>query len=459
MITYRHKGRTRTLEQARVTSAVLSRAATGPEVLRLTIRTEADGSLDGEADALDFEDGDYVSFHTGGHVFFTGRVKQIARSASAAENSRQYEVRGPWDEFERRTMLGEWRNSLGTTTQLPRSFTILEGQQSTIGSWLQYLVGKVEAAILREDGVLMWARYESPAMFRSERIAPVEPLGVMTYADAIVRAVRWEPDMALYWQHFGPVPDGLTTIPIIHCTRAEFRETWTVRFGHDYSAGTVQQPRGAWESRDVQRTEFAPAGVVLIWGVPVDVEGQPRKMRYVEEKFPTNVMADERDVMVIYQDIDPDETEAPPPAFAEATWRSLQQFRWSGSVMWQGELPLLAIDPGSRLNIIGDGTDAEWHDMLAFIDSVNHDLMQGKTTVHFGPPAALGFDDFRELLRFWRERNAVPKDAVNGQTDGDTESYGFAKSGNTEGMGRIAVFLNVNGSFQPHYIIGKRTGS
>ena len=31
MITYRHKGRTRTLEQARVTSAVLSRAATGPE--------------------------------------------------------------------------------------------------------------------------------------------------------------------------------------------------------------------------------------------------------------------------------------------------------------------------------------------------------------------------------------------------------------------------------------------
>jgi hypothetical protein len=53
---------------------------------------------------------------------------------------------------------------------------------------------------------------------------------------------------------------------------------------------------------------------------------------------------------------------------------------------------------GNNLNIT-NSANAEWATMAACVQNVTYDLLAGRTTVNFGPPAHLGAKDFTEQLR------------------------------------------------------------
>ena len=64
-----------------------------------------------------------------------------------------------------------------------------------------------------------------------------------------------------------------------------------------------------------------------------------------------------------------------------------------------------------------------------------------------------------ELLRWWRSRTMVPEDAINAQTEGDVESYGFGdRDAQAIGFGRKVVYFNENGALTSYTILAKPGG-
>lgn len=440
-------------------TATLTRQASGREELRIVIAGRA------AVDALDFTDGEMVGFYLLGTSFFFGRAKRIRNRADATGDRREYVFRGPWEEFERRQLFGLWKNKAETFDAVPKTFTIVDDVKPTVGGWLEKLTEFVENRCDREYGTIPWERRERTvdANFIAPIRVPVEALGTMTFADAAVRALRWIPDMCFWFRHWGMTAGRSELV----CNRAYYRQAFVARVGHDYEGGTAAQPEGLWTVCEVAETEgFAPVGVIVVWSVPVEPTEQELaedanasvRLTYSYESYPLNAGMEigDKDVIVFGAELEDDEDAPPSPALAQVVYEALSLFRTRGEVEWVGEFPLLALNPGQRLRITGTDCPAEWATLDGFVDTVTHDLKGGKTSVLFGPPSALGFGDFLELLRFWRGRSVVPESAASAQTDGDAQTYSFVDNGATESFSKTIVYLNVNGSYAPYYVMAKK---
>ena len=91
-----------------------------------------------------------------------------------------------------------------------------------------------------------------------------------------------------------------------------------------------------------------------------------------------------------------------PTGLAAALYGSLGVAQFEGSVSFvQSDLSGL-VRVGNVLNL--SGGRSEWATMAATIQSVREDLVEGRTTVSFGPSPKFGLQDFLELLRATRSR-------------------------------------------------------
>ena len=421
-----------------VEKATFSRQANGMETLRLVFR-------DAATDGTRFLDGDQVIFYRDGSIFFTGRAEQAGEQSDAAADTREYLFYGPWVEFENRSFFGFWKNSDDTLVAAPRGFTQIDGAKVTLGEWIRSLTDAVENRALRQ-GVRAFQTLDFAGQFDVPVSVPIEALGTMTFAEAVLRACKWIPDVCVWFRHYENFP------PQIRCDRAHRRMEYTARFGHDYGDA------GQWQSWSVEKASgWDIRGVVIVWNGTVETEADGDRSFYTPEAWPSSVQYGDFKTLVFDAAVEPGETAAPTPGLAEITYQSLRQFAWRGSVTWQGEC-LLDLDPGVRLNITGGRS--EWETMLAFVDRVEHDLMEGTTEVSFGPPQALGLDDFRELLRWWRSRTLVPEDALETQTEGSVETFGFGdRASQPIGFSRKVVYFNENGALVAYTVLAKPGGA
>ena len=409
-----------------IESMTLTRQANGPEEMQITFRQGIDS-------ANLWLVRQRVSFWQDGHVFFTGRVERGPTGRTADADERSFVVRGPWEQFQERSLFGLWKDSGGGQSQAPGTFTIVDGAKpQTLGHWVRFLVGQVHGLCVEEGITQAFENYDFLGQYEIPYQTPLEQLGTMAFSDAITRALRWVPDSCLWFRHYD------LTVPWIHVDRAHRRATFNALLGVEY-------PTGGWsEAPDVSPSSFSPEGVVIVWRQAVEVDGEDTQTAYVVEKWPETAKIGGFRVLVLDGDIE-DGEEEPAGGFvlAEVLYQSLRQFAYRGSLRWDGT-PRVDIDPGTRLNI-GGGRD-EWANMLAFVDTVQHDFMANTTTLSFGPPASLGFDDFRELLRLWRQRKVVPEDAILSQTEGGA-TFGMGGEGpeRAAGMKPQVVYFNVNG--------------
>lgn len=120
---------------------------------------------------------------------------------------------------------------------------------------------------------------------------------------------------------------------------------------------------------------------------------------------------------------DPGET--PPTGVAAALLAQLSQTRHTGSL----EITGMEIDLAPRVSKVLNLTNGrtEWATMKESIQSIQHNLNSGTSTLTFGPPEQLGANDFIERLRAQR-RNTYSPGTASTPTDGVGGITGTAQS-------------------------------
>lgn len=411
----RRDGRFRGFGPDQVETATFSRQANGPEVLRLRFiqePAEADRFLAGEVVQFWADNG------TGARIFFTGECMEPAHGREPDADSREYTFLGPWAvHFENRQLFGLWKDKqTQEMVPLPRTYTHLEGERPLLGDWMRSLCDGVLTAARRQGSVPFRYALNSGVEFDVPFSMPVEALGPMTYANAVLRALRWIPDAAIFFDHYN------NEVPVLHFGRSMDREAYEVKIGHEYRTGM-------WRSVSAQKTRsFAARGIVITWVISYEVEGQEPGLRYVVEKYPRGVEIGDFGVIALDAHVREGDTDAPGDGLAEMLFRAGQQFVWQGEAEFAGIAPTLSLNPGARINVTGTGAKPDWATMHGFLDNIEHDLKAGTTRITWGAPSSLGLDDLREILRWWREREIVPESAITSQTEGE-QTYGFAQSG------------------------------
>lgn len=131
-----------------------------------------------------------------------------------------------------------------------------------------------------------------------------------------------------------------------------------------------------------------------------------------------------------------------PSGLAAALYTGLGTAQYEGSVSFVSSEVAGLVRVGNTLNLSGGRT--EWASMAATVQSVREDIVQGRTTVQFGPTPRFSLSDFLDLLRATRSRRVwTNPDLRNTGQPGARDSVTLGKTlpreNTTAGMGAYAV--------------------
>ena len=409
------RGKARTFASAGVTSCQLSQQSSGEETCSLSF---------GPGGLGDFVRDEPITILRSGVGWFHGRVAAPGQSLGSRVESRTITLKGPGCEFAERSFVAKWRDhTSGADVDTSRGFigTDGAGARVTVATALRLVAETVQTlAASQYAGVLPFYI----GTLRAPMDAPVQKLSDSTFEDAWRKCGEFVPDLVTWWQHE-------MEKPVLQCATARDLTPIVMTHGAESHAGA----RGGVESFAANVGGNNPDGVVIIFRRQTEADGEfGQKVfhtDYVTLRHPSNVEAGWRNVLTFTVDVSQSDTEKwhLPTNLAALYWQHLQGTPWAGTLTWRGDDVLDALRPGRVLNVLGSD-DASHAEMRALIYSATHDVMNGQTTVEFGRPDTLGFDDFAQLMRWQRRRlgvNDADQHHLDEQSTGesDEESYGF----------------------------------
>lgn len=410
-------GRATALDRAGVRSCVLTRQSSGEETL----------SLQMASDATPFFRDEVVTIQRNAANWFTGKVAAASRDYTGSTSRMDVTICGPWVEFSERTFVCSWKNGDGSQN-VPRGFIGLGGDAATranamnVGEWLEEVAERVRQ--LGRD------QYAGQSQFMIGEInAPVETptlkIADSSFAEAWQKIAEFVPELVTWFDHS-------STVPLLYVNRAGNLPAVNLALGENRYDGR----RGNLQSIKVARTRIAPAGVCVVLRKQTERAtedgGTVFDTTWREIKFPSNIEAGWRNVLTFTADESQDEESGRwdfPSDLARQYFRHLTAQAWQGTATWKGDGVLDALNPGRCLNI-ANAENPDFAEMRGVIYSATHDVLNGVSTVSFGPPDTLGFESFRQWLAWQRRRRAgldADKHHIDEMTEGttDEETYGF----------------------------------
>ena len=250
-------------------------------------------------DAAELEEyGDDVTITLDGNPFFKGRIRQVAKSGIASNESHDYAVEDAWADMERTTYQETWQTATGAAL-VPRVFLGVapNGDARTLGE-------QIEAAI--DFAAASGISIQKGSIPAGLQLWPEEVDGI-SIAEVIRTSLRFHPDWIPWIDHsttpptFNVTPAATAstlTIPVAECsdltvTEIEDRLPDVVRIVY-VTASQVEVEGEAQISRTIAVDKFPASGADSgpgVLSVSVDLQGVKasiQKQQVETRKIPTD---------------------------------------------------------------------------------------------------------------------------------------------------------------------------
>jgi len=352
-----------TLRAAGLISARLTYRSRAPDELVLEFGGLAETPLDGwslHSDVVVVADETTV---------FKGRVIEQPRQAGSSE-VRRVVAQGPWWWLANTVYQQEYRLSVVDDYRKRPGYRLFCDRDGN----------RITAAAQIEDVFTYVASIGGDLALGTNPTGPKpapQQAANLTCAEAIERALRWTPDACTWWD-YSASPPTMNVMP------------WTVAVS---SVTTI-----AMTDPTLRAVEAVPRRDLLIPGVRLLFENVANASSVapypVEQVAPAGF--DGLQPQGINLVIDLRGQTGVPDALAQRYYDAFKVLQYSGRLVVQASEPDMSWHPGDAVRI--SGGLSEWSTMRAQVQSVSHDLLDGSTSLEFGPPDHLGLNDLVELL-------------------------------------------------------------
>lgn len=349
--------------------------ANGLASASLTFRSRAPDALvlewDGLADAIldGFDLHTDVTVTADETTVFVGRVIEQPRMASGSERRRAV-IQGAWWWLANTVYQQEYRLSVVDEYRKRPGYRLFCDRDGNRISAAEQIEDVINYAASIGGEIALGTNPTGP------KPAPQQAAN-LTCAEAIERALRWTPD-ACTWIDYSTTPPELNVEP------------WSVSSA---SPRTV-----AMTDTKLRALTATPRRDLLIPGVRLLFENVANVS--TASPYPTEQVAPSGftglEPQAVNMVIDLRGQTGVPVGLAERYYDAFKVLQYSGQVVLQDADVDLTWRPGNALQI--SGGLAAWSTMRAQVQEVAHDLVNGTTTVEFGPPDHLGVNDLVELL-------------------------------------------------------------
>lgn len=338
--------------------------------------------------APEFSYGDILTLWKDGVRWFKGTVTRLPAQGSAKTEGDEYTVSGPWWYLENIVYQQVRSIANGGFTGFNSVFTshiVLQQNTTstkiTTGAQISAVVtyATTQGAPLAAGSIPVFVN------------APLDEVRDLTCAECIKHSLAWSPDVVSWFDYSGATP-------ILNmAARASL-----TGIAKDLTAGNLVESFSL-----TPRNDLVPAGVVFVYETTkTDANG----VAFTETT--TDFTGAIAGIGVVMATIEltgngTDNAEPVPSGLAAAFYASLATLQFEGELITKEIECTGDLRPGKKLNL--DNGRTAWASMDAQIQTVSEDLLQGMTTVSFGPASHLTPQDFVNMLLFNRKSGLPQK--------------------------------------------------
>jgi hypothetical protein len=361
-----------------------------------------------------FNFGDTINLYSDGVRVFSGTITTLPIIGDASQETQSYAALGPWYLLSRVMYQQERLIYSGGVQVVP---VVVDSTRLILFAGVSLAV-KVDSGFMIHSAITYAVnRFHIPVQFGGtdiNLIPPMQEVRDISCADAILISAKWTPD-CVTWFDYSVDP------PALYCKR---------RAG--LSAVTID-PKN--ESTNlVNSLKVKPRPDLLVPGVVFTFE-QTLVVAGVQKVGLSSQVAGNVNAMdTIYhnftlQGANEAVPEDPPAGIAAAFYAATSTLVWEGEIGLTEEDCTFLIRPGNRL-LFPSNCPARFQTMNALIQQVQFSLVDGVTSVTFGPPNQLGPQDFSAMLAASRGVTPGSNLGTTGAPDGGSGNPPVPPTGN-----------------------------
>jgi len=344
---------------------------------------------------------DVINVYSDGVRVFSGQITKTPVMGSAAREAQSYVASGPWY-YLSRIVYKQKRlvyNGVIIAPEIVDSSRVMLFMGTGITD-PRNSAAMVEGAI--NYGVNV---FHIPIQFGGTDLslqAPMTEVRDVTCADVIIFTAKWTPD-AVAWFDYSVDP------PAFYCKRRSSLTAVEID-----PINTTENLVTNWKIQ--ARPDLQVAGVLFTFEQTIVVEGVQKVA------LTSQTAGDVSGIDVIthtftLQGLTEDTPELPPPSLATLYFNAVSELQWEGEIEIAEQDCSFIIGPGNAMNFAAT-CPARFQTMKALVQQVQYDLVNGITSVSFGPPSQLGPQDFVTLLNSSRGITPGTNLATSGSTSG-----------------------------------------